>query len=1101
MQTKLAVAVIALLTVLMLVLVSFSFMAGNASNHPDFSTASFQSSGSNATSYNTVDSSLNYTVPANNITSTSVVTNSNWTSTGKLIAGVMSNSSIPEIAKLPPNFVNGPRKTDNSYTPLYTSGAAPYGIGSYGVYNSGGTLKNYTYYTSSFEGSLTINNASELYLSSDSPTSYSIQLNTVLSNVTLFGTEGYQFWTQNVASYDFTTHSITLIDNIWNLSSPTAVVNGNEFHNYTGIPSPGYFYYKIGPTMPASYPFTLNLYLNTTTIDGYNTVFFNFSLISNGKTHSGSYDRVEFNSTGSHSSALKSPALFEVSGSRLTDTNFLPMDAEMIIGGPGGGSTATFQNFSGTMGLSFFNGTHYSPVRSAYGAGSDTGETSIGISEYYTGNTAYLSSGPSFVQGLWNVSDKPGYVSVSGKLSPSNAFIFFSKTAIADNSTAQWAPSPVNGSFDYRLQNGTYSMEALLSYHDQYFFNNVTKNGNASLAVKLASNISKGLYTPLYASDNSQLANISIKGVGTPSDPYIIPGPGYVNSTIQGLPDHIMGLFSQVNDYLFPSFYGILIDNTTAYSVFTGFRSANGNSPFQIQYPYNLTESIETIYGGVMTNSLGMAFYDSSNIVVNNSVISGWFPSVNFYDVSYYNIPTVASLIFWNTTDSLIADNIVSSQGTGILLYGTNGYSMGDYVWNNTFRNDPILPTGGFYSNAPVGLTVAAGGNTVYNNIFNTTVPVVSISGAYQNIYTGSWANYTNYFNITKEPSSDFMQFLGVNLTGSILGLDYQGGNYYYNYFGNGSQPYNGTGVGIALNGLTALDGSISYTYDYSPLVLPGQNTEIFAAHLPAGQNTYFDINNAIYEIRAGTYAQLHLPDGAYQLLGFDLVNSNVQFQPTTYLGTVELQSGYFVVSGPVLDLSLNYNTYYNLTVKETGLPNGTLWGFTVPQAGIGYSLTASNQSLFVKAGYFDVLPQSVDGYSTSSLYGYMSGAETATIQYFSISSPSVSHNYSVTFTENGLPGNTVWGVDINGKTYSSNSSSFEITGVPSGSYSFAVLSVSGYASHGSGTFIVNSGNASVSILFDKAGSNLDYLEYLAAGIVIGALAAGVALRLRRKNS
>ncbi len=1102
MRTKLAVSIMALLTVFMLILVSFSIMAENTSQQTAYGVAGSQNSVVAANTTSSVSSSLNYTLPSTNITSSTTSTDSNWTSMGKLVARTMSNLNIPTEAKLPPNFAYGPKKTNGSYSPLYTSGAAPFGLGSYGVYNSSGTLKNYTYSTSSFEGSLTVNNASELYLSSDNPTSFSIQLNTVLANVTLFGKEGYQFWTQNVALYNTTTHSITFIDNIWNLSSPTALVNGNEFHNYTGTPVPGYYYYKIGPTITAGYPFTLNLYLNATTIDGYNTVFFNYSLTnSNGKTQSNTYDRVEFNSTAGSSSSIKNPALFEVSGSTLTDTNFIPMDAEIIIGGPGGGSTAIFQNINATMNLNFYNGTHYSPVRSAYGVGSETGETSLGISEYYTGTTAHLTSGPSFVQGLWNISDSPGYVSVSGKLSPSNAFVFFSKTAVMDNSTAQWAPSPVNGSFDYKLLKGTYSMEAVLSYHNPFYTNDVTKNGNTSITVKLADNLSRGLYTPLYALDNSQLANLSIKGTGVESNPYVIPGPGYVNSTINGLPDHIMSVFSQVNDYLFPSFYGIMTDNTTAYAVFTGFRTADGTSPFQIQYPHNLENVIETIYGGVMTNSLGMGFYDSSNIVVNNSVISGWFVSMVYYEMNYYNIPTVASLIFWNTTNSLIANNVISSQGSGILIYGTNGYSMGDYVWNNTFRNDPILPSGGFYSSSPVGLTVAASGNTIYNNIFNTTVPVISISGAYENIYTGSWANYTNYFNITKEPSSDSTQFLGVDLTGSILGLNYQGGNYYYDYFGNGNLPYNGTGIGIALNGLTAFDGSISYTYDYAPLVLPGHSTEVYASNLPFGQNTYFDINNAIYEIKGGTHTTIYLPNGSYELLGFDLVNSNVQYEPTTFLGTLELQSGYFVVSGSIMNITLNYTTYYNLTIRESGLPNGTLWGFTVPQAEIAYTLNANNQSLYVRAGYFEVLPQSVDGYSSNSLYGYLRGAETATIQYSAVSGTSVSQNYSVIFTENGLPKNTTWGVEINGNSYNSNSSSFEVVNVPTGAYNFSVISVSGYTSHGSGSFIINSGNASVSILFNRTGSSLDYVEYIAIGIAIGAIAAGAVLRFRRKNS
>lgn len=1100
MRNSIIVSSIVIVMVALLVLLSFQPEPALTPSQSPFSNASAQGSGNLLNTSSALNESFSYSAPRNNLTSPPLAPDANWTATGRLISRAMGNLNIPSEAKLPPNFVYGPRKVDGSYGPLYSSGPAPMGLGSYGVYNSSGTLKNYTYSTGSFEGTLSINNASELYMGSDNPTSYSIQLNAVLNNVTLFGQEGYQFWTQNVAFYNASAHTITLIDNIWNLSSPTALVNGNEFHNYTGNVVPGYYYYKIGPTFSLSYPFTLNLYLNSTNIGGYNTVFFNYTIRgSNGTPFSGSYDRVEFNSTGTSTST--SPALFEVSGSRLTGTNFIPMDAELIIGGPGGGSTANFQYFNGTMNLDFYNGSHYSPVRSAYSVGSETGETSLGISEYFQGTTAYLTTGPSFVNGLWNVSSSPGYITVSGTLAPSNGFLFFSKSAHMDNATAQWAPSPINGSFSYRLQNGTYSMEAVLSYHDPVYFNDLARNGNASpLKLDLASNLARGLYTPLYASDNAQLADLSIGGSGTSSSPYIIPGPAFGNATVHGLPDHLMSLFSQVNDYLFPTFYGILDANTTAYAVFTNFSSGSSGSPFQVEYPASLQGLVEITYNGVMANDLGIAFYDSSNIVLNNSAISGWFSSIDYSGLNYYNIPTVASLIMWNTTNSLISNNLISSQGSGILIYGTNGYSMGDYIWNNTFRNGNILPLGGYFSYAPVGLTVAATGNTIYNNIFNTTIPVVSLSGPYENIYTGSWANYTNLFNVTKEPSTAYRNFLGVNMTGNILGLSYQGGNFYYDYFGNGSQPYNGTGVGLAFNGLTPLDGSISSTYDYVPLALGGESTYVYASNITPSQKAYFDINNAIYGFKAQGYSQLNLPNGSYQLLGLDLVNSEVQYRPITYMGSLALASGYFVVSGPVLNISLNYTTYYNLTVQETGLPNGTLWGFSVPQAQIGYTLTAANQSLFVQAGGFDVLPQSVDGYASSSVYGVLTGPATAHIRYYSISGIAYSGNFSVFFTESGLPVNTIWGININGNAYTSNRSSFQLINVPPGTYSFSVISISGYASYSTGTFTVDSGNASVSILFNRSSGLTGDLGYIGIGAAIGGIAVGAAWYLRRKS-
>ncbi len=76
-------------------------------------------------------------------------------------------------------------------------------------------------------------------MGSDAPHSFSIQLNSVLNNVTLFGVTGYQYWTQNVVDYSSMTGHRTLGDNIWNFSSPSAVIKGNEVHSYKGTVVPG----------------------------------------------------------------------------------------------------------------------------------------------------------------------------------------------------------------------------------------------------------------------------------------------------------------------------------------------------------------------------------------------------------------------------------------------------------------------------------------------------------------------------------------------------------------------------------------------------------------------------------------------------------------------------------------------------------------------------------------------------------------------------------------------------------------------------------------------------------------------------------------------
>ena len=62
---------------------------------------------------------------------------------------------------------------------------------------------------------------------------------------------------------------------------------------------------------------------------------------------------------------------------------------------------------------------------------------------------------------------------------------------------------------------------------------------------------------------------------------------------------------------------------------------------------------------------------------------------------------------------------------------------------------------------------------------------------------------------------------------------------------------------------------------------------------------------------------------------------------------------------------------------------------------------------------------------------------------------------YTVDFNESGLPSGTSWSVTFNGQTLTSTTSKITFTNVPSGSYSFTVVS-SGYtASPSSGTLQV----------------------------------------------
>ncbi|EQD80358.1 Peptidase A5, thermopsin, partial [mine drainage metagenome] len=98
-------------------------------------------------------------------------------------------------------------------------------------------------------------------------------------------------------------------------------------------------------------------------------------------------------------SGYSSPApSYLISGNTLTPIGLLN-DAELILGGPGGGSTTTLYNLNGSMKMHYLNANGvYGNMPSAYDFGTDTGETSQGVAVAWSqSDTANLNTGPSFL--------------------------------------------------------------------------------------------------------------------------------------------------------------------------------------------------------------------------------------------------------------------------------------------------------------------------------------------------------------------------------------------------------------------------------------------------------------------------------------------------------------------------------------------------------------------------------------------------------------------------------------------------------------------------------------------------------------------------------
>ena len=958
-------------------------------------------SASHATSSVTVTPSSTSAVKQNTGPSVSAPAMAQRAAMMQRILSNAKSSGIPMKYVYIPNFMSSSKIVDGHVTPGYSAAPAPMGIGDYGLYNSSGVIKTYNYTTDSFEASVNLSYLNDFYLLDNDPNSVSFQLNAVLNNVALFGNSSYSMWTQNVVFYSPRTQTLEFIDNVWNFSSPAAYLTPNAI-NYSsaqavglGSSSQGY-HYGLGPILTVTFPLVFNVYLNTSVQNGRSTVYFNYSLPT--MHMHGNYDEVIFNSTyGAPGYVAPHPHYF-VSGTTITPTGFIPYDAEIMIGGPGGGSTATVYGINGTMNLRFWNATtsSYQNVRAAYDLGSETGETSVGVDVSYVGQTAYLNPGPSIIYGLWNVT--PSFTKYAVTVKPANSFLFINNNMTMENESIwAWAPSSGSGSNNFRLPTGTYQFESMLNYYEPAMG---TLNTSIPTVINMVSDSSAGVYTPIVAMSNSQLASVAVSGTGTASDPYVIMDNGTANS-----------VFGSVNDYTFPAFGGVLLRNITDHVVVKG-------TGLAVQYT-GINAEIESIIAQVylndpyipMTNGLTMQLYNDSNITIaDGNGIEAWFsPEITQF---FY----VGALNIWNSTNISVTGNTFISWGTSIMMYNsptqrgmntiTGNYFVGISVMTqNTSITAPAFLAGIGDSQYQYAIQIYSGNNTIYNNAFFTQVPVLQDG---YNLYEGTFTtNYTNHWNVSPMAGTNIMGGSGIS------------GNYWWNDFGK-----------------SFYNSGISQGGDMSPIqpAVPANLTFTSANYMSGDEIAMQYMGLVMITTTTSKIAYIDMPNQGFEELYIaEEANANGHL--------IGVQSGLLNTSAGgnfEVPLFAQYSVYA-VTFTETGLASGTTWSVSfdgTTMTGTGSSITFSN----VTAGTHDYSIASVSGYtfgSPSSGSVDVTGSRTVSVTFVA--------EETVTFTETGLASGTTWSISFDGTTASSTTSTITFTDIPQGTYTYQVSPVSGY--------------------------------------------------------
>ena len=815
---------------------------------------------------------------------------------------------VPGWVIHPPNYAAATPGRVGPVQPRFTQAPAPMGISDVGLENSSGKLVPYNYTTSSVWGSIDLTRADPAYLDGDGPDTFTVQLNAVATNVTLFGVPGYQFWTQDFFVYTASTHTLTFGDNVWNFSSVSGVMPSNVFASYgpNGSPQPPVYYYAVGPTFNVSYPFTANLYLNASRVGGLPAVFFNYSLTNaSGSIGSGTFDYVAFNATAGPGTGPIPLPVFQVNGSGLDPTG-LPNDLEFVLVGDGNGDTTTFFAINATMALRERDATKgvYVVVRAAFNAGSDTGETSDGVMPVYRvpthggPPTVTLVTGPSFVEGLWNVSTAvEGARLFHAVQRPQNAFLFVSPGSTFNASAAQWVPTLRFGTLSsvFSLPNsGTYTLEWMLSDRtpltDLVTDLPVVPNGSILFApanssttffANLTVDTSTGSYTPLLAWGNAELGAISQSGNGSAENPYVlIHRPGGILNPV----------FGELNDWAYPTFWGVLLINTSSYVDVI-------QPSVAIEYGSWMAGQLSGL-GLPSSNSLQLEFWNVSNVaVVNSTDLSGWVSA------DFTPFPD-SEVLLWGSSGNLVAGNTFHDQGLALMLYG----GTHNTVWGNTIVPSSQMPSF-FDDNNTTGLLEWESGDLIYNNYFDVLNPAVTPDFdlfSCENICLA--ASYNDTWNVSLRPANASATVLGQMLTGSILGTWYQGGNYWSNY-GTASDPFGQ----LPYND----QGQITQGGDYLPLVLTTVYAVAFEENgLPAGAAwnvTLFGVTGS----SSTSSIVLGAPNGTYNV---------TVGAPPGYVGPSNLS---VVVNGSNLSVPVNFSEVFLITVHESGLVTGWAWNAT----------------------------------------------------------------------------------------------------------------------------------------------------------------------------
>jgi len=463
--------------------------------------------------------------------------------------------------------------------------------------------------------------------------------------------------------------------------------------------------------------------------------------------------------------------------------------------------------------------------------------------------------------------------------------------------------------------------------------------------------------------------------------------------------------------------------------------------------PINFTVTFEE--SGLPSNTLW-------NVTLNNSVYSTNTTSLN------------VSLA--NGTYSFEAQ----SSNTSYLPINANFEVNGANIVINLSFVQPsysvIFNESGLPSNTTWNVTI---NNHTYSTFNSTSIDTVLINGTYSyEAQSSNTAYLPIYGNVTVDGFSITVNLTFVEYTYTVtfeeLGLP---SNTLWNVtINNNTYSTNTTSLNVSLaNGTYTYIASSSNTTFASilgNLGVLGNNVTVILnfvtqtytvtfeeSGLPSGTLWNVTTNNTLYSTNT-TSLSVSLVNGTYS---YEALSSNTSYLPI---------NGNFTIIGVDITINLDFvEPEYIVTFEESSLPSNTMWNVTINNNTYSTNTTSLNTSLV--NGTYSYEAQSFN-YLTINGITTINGAEVTITLIFILST------YTVTFNEVGLPLNTLWNVTINNNTYSTNSTSLNIS-LANGTYTYEAQSFNSFYLAINGVVTINGVNININLNFSLSTDNLEF--------------------------